>query len=68
MPNYIIFKNPSFKQVMQYKIKAKTKLTKILLLQAVIFFLMISKVKLKTECKNFVTEALRKHLNIKYKL
>lgn len=31
-PNYIIFKNPSFKQVMHYKIKAKTELTATLLL------------------------------------
>lgn len=52
MPNSIIFKNPSFKQVMPYKIKAKTELTKILLLRAVIL-LLISKVKLETECKKF---------------
>lgn len=63
MPNYIIFLNPSFKQVMHYKIKAKTELTEILLLQAVIFLLITSKVKLKT-AKNFITEALKKHLNI----
>lgn len=53
MPNYIIFKNPSFKQVTPYKIKAKTELTKILLLQAVLLLLMTSKVKLETECKKF---------------
>lgn len=45
--------NPSFKQVIHYKIKTRTELTEISLLQAAMFLLMTSKVKLKTECKKF---------------